>query len=98
MATTASQTWFWDYIIWPKSVCQLRKENFRSRFDFHSAEEVILLWTKEIRINARVRIRAKDFNEAGELVYKIIQTTAGRYFNEVVPKQLDINDVLTKKT
>jgi DNA-directed RNA polymerase subunit beta' len=28
-------------------------------------------------LNARVRIRA-DFNEAGELVYKIIQTTAGR--------------------
>jgi DNA-directed RNA polymerase subunit beta' len=25
-----------------------------------------------------VKIRAKDFNEAGELVYKIIQTTAGR--------------------
>jgi DNA-directed RNA polymerase subunit beta' len=50
-------------------------------------------------LNARVRIRAKDFNEAGELVYKIIQTTAGRViFNEVVPKQLDINDVLTKKT
>jgi DNA-directed RNA polymerase subunit beta' len=34
-----------------------------------------------LELNARVRIRAKDFNEAGELVYKIIQTTAGRIIN-----------------
>jgi DNA-directed RNA polymerase subunit beta' len=49
-------------------------------------------------LNARVRIRAKDFNDAGEL-YKIIQTTAGRVlFNEVVPEAAGyINDVLTKK-
>jgi DNA-directed RNA polymerase subunit beta' len=52
-----------------------------------------------LELNARVRIRAKDFNEAGELVYKIIQTTAGRViFNEVVPEAAGyINDVLTKK-
>jgi DNA-directed RNA polymerase subunit beta' len=50
-------------------------------------------------LNARVRIRAKDFNDA-ELVFKIIQTTAGRVlFNEVVPEAAGyINDVLTKKT
>jgi DNA-directed RNA polymerase subunit beta' len=34
----------------------------------------------------------------GELVYKIIQTTAGRVLNEVVPEAAGyINDVLTKK-
>jgi DNA-directed RNA polymerase subunit beta' len=51
-------------------------------------------------LNARVKIRAKDFNEAGELVYKIIQTTAGRVlFNEVVPEAAGyINEVLTKKS
>jgi DNA-directed RNA polymerase subunit beta' len=46
---------------------------------FYSAEEVnIALNEGRLELNARVRIRAKDFNEAGELVYKIIQTTAGR--------------------
>jgi DNA-directed RNA polymerase subunit beta' len=51
-----------------------------------------------LELNARVRIRAKDFNEAGELVYKIIQTTAGRViFNEAEAAGY-INDVLTKKT
>jgi DNA-directed RNA polymerase subunit beta' len=66
---------------------------------FYSAEEVnIALNEGRLELNARVRIRAKDFNEAGELVYKIIQTTAGRViFNEVVPKDI-YNDVLTKKT
>jgi DNA-directed RNA polymerase subunit beta' len=52
-----------------------------------------------LELNARVKIRAKDFNEEGELVWKIIQTTAGRVlFNEVVPEAAGyINDVLTKK-
>jgi DNA-directed RNA polymerase subunit beta' len=54
--------------------------------DFYSAEEVnIALNEGRLELNARVRIRAKDFNEAGELVYKIIQTTAGRIINVVVP-------------
>ncbi|WP_339889510.1 DNA-directed RNA polymerase subunit beta' [uncultured Flavobacterium sp.] len=68
---------------------------------FYSAEEVnIALNEEKLELNARVRIRAKDFNEAGELVYKIIQTTAGRVlFNEVVPEAAGyINEVLTKKS
>ncbi|WKL43143.1 MULTISPECIES: DNA-directed RNA polymerase subunit beta' [unclassified Flavobacterium] len=67
---------------------------------FYSAEEVnIALNEGRLELNARVKIRAKDFNEAGELVYQIIQTTAGRVlFNEVVPEAAGyINDVLTKK-
>jgi DNA-directed RNA polymerase subunit beta' len=64
---------------------------------FYSAEEVnIALNEGRLELNARVRIRAKDFNEA-ELVYKIIQTTAGTCINEVVPAAGYINDVLTKK-
>ena len=47
-----------------------------------------------------LKVRTKDFNEEGELVYKIIQTTAGRVlFNEVVPEAAGyINEVLTKKS
>src|SRR6187431_2730471 len=67
---------------------------------FYSAEECnIALNEGRLELNAQVKIRAKDFNEEGELVYKIIQTTAGRVlFNEVVPEAAGyINDVLTKK-
>jgi DNA-directed RNA polymerase subunit beta' len=68
---------------------------------FYSAEECnIALNEGRVELNARVKIRAKDFNENGELVYKIIQTTAGRVlFNEVVPQAAGyINEVLTKKS
>ena len=38
---------------------------------FYSAEEVnIALNEGRLELNARVKIRAKDFNEAGELVYQ----------------------------
>ncbi|MBF02629.1 MAG: DNA-directed RNA polymerase subunit beta' [Flavobacterium sp.] len=68
---------------------------------FYSAEEVnIAINEGKLDLNARIKVRAKDFNENGELVYKIIQTTAGRVlFNEVVPEKAGyINEVLTKKS
>src|SRR5690554_2615535 len=68
---------------------------------FYSAEEVnIAINEGRLDLNAEVKIRAKDFNEKGELVYKIIATTAGRIlFNEVVPEAAGfINEVLTKKS
>jgi DNA-directed RNA polymerase subunit beta' len=68
---------------------------------FYSVEEVhIALNEGRLDLNARVKVRTKDFNEEGELVYKIIQTTAGRVlFNEVVPEAAGyINEVLTKKS
>ncbi|MFA7445330.1 MAG: DNA-directed RNA polymerase subunit beta', partial [Flavobacteriaceae bacterium] len=68
---------------------------------FYSVEEVhIALNEGRLDLNAGVKIRAKDFNENGELVYKIIPTTAGRVlFNEVVPEAAGyINEVLTKKS
>ncbi|WP_130736434.1 DNA-directed RNA polymerase subunit beta' [Flavobacterium sp. J27] len=68
---------------------------------FYSAEEVnIAINEGKLDLNARIKVRAKDFNENGELVYKVIQTTAGRVlFNEVVPEQAGyINEVLTKKS
>ncbi len=68
---------------------------------FYSAEEVnIAINEGKVELNARIKVRAKDFNEEGELVYKIIQTTVGRVlFNEVVPPEAGyINEVLTKKS
>src|SRR5580765_5779768 len=67
---------------------------------FYSAEEVnIALNEGRVELNARVKIRAKDYNESGDLTFQIIETTAGRVlFNEVVPAAAGyINDVLTKK-
>ncbi|WP_320815221.1 DNA-directed RNA polymerase subunit beta' [Flavobacterium sp.] len=68
---------------------------------FYSAEEVnIALNEGRLELNASIRVRAKDFNEEGELVNQIIKTTAGRVlFNEVVPEAAGyVNEVLTKKS
>jgi DNA-directed RNA polymerase subunit beta' len=67
---------------------------------FYSTEEVhIALNEKRVDLNAMIKIRAKDFNENGELVNQIIETTVGRVlFNEVVPEAAGyFNVVLTKK-
>ena len=67
---------------------------------FYSVEEVHIAHNdKRVDLNAVVKIRAKDFNDNGELVFQIIETTVGRIlFNEVVPENAGyINEVLTKK-
>ena len=67
---------------------------------FYSSEEVEIAFNeKKVSLNAGIKVRAKDFNEEGELVYKIIETTVGRVlFNTVVPEQAGfINQVLNKK-
>jgi DNA-directed RNA polymerase subunit beta' len=68
---------------------------------FYSAEEVNIAYNEQkVDLNAQIKVRAKDFNEAGELVYQIIETTVGRVlFNENVPEVAGyINEVLTKKS
>jgi len=68
---------------------------------FYSAEEVIIAYNeKQVNLNAVIKIRAMDFNEEGELVLQIIETTVGRVlFNETVPHEVGyVNEVLTKKT
>ncbi|HET8886164.1 MAG TPA: DNA-directed RNA polymerase subunit beta' [Salinimicrobium sp.] len=68
---------------------------------FYSVDEVIIAYNqKRVDLNAIIKIRAKDFNENGELVYQIIETTVGRVlFNETVPEKAGfINEVLTKKS
>ena len=67
---------------------------------FYSVEEVHIAYNeKRVNLNATIKIRAKDFNEEGELEYQIIDTTVGRVlFNEVVPENAGyFNEVLTKK-
>lgn len=68
---------------------------------FYSDEEVVIAFNEErVDLNAGIKVRAKDFNEEGELVYQIIPTTTGRVlFNMMVPEQAGyINDVLNKKS
>ncbi|WP_324721510.1 DNA-directed RNA polymerase subunit beta' [Salinimicrobium sp. HB62] len=68
---------------------------------FYSAEEVNIAYNqKRVELNAMIKIRTKDFNEAGELVYQIIETTVGRVlFNQAVPEKAGfVNEVLTKKS
>ena len=68
---------------------------------FYSSEEVNIAYNEErVDLNAMIKIRAKDFDESGNLVYKIIETTVGRVlFNQVVPEKAGfINEVLTKKS
>ncbi|MCX2838651.1 MULTISPECIES: DNA-directed RNA polymerase subunit beta' [Salinimicrobium] len=68
---------------------------------FYSPEEVVIAYNqKMVELNAIIKIRTKDFNEAGELVYQIIESTVGRVlFNQAVPEKAGyINEVLTKKS
>ena len=68
---------------------------------FYSADEVNIAFNEgKVDLNAMVKIRAKDFNDEGELVYQIIDTTVGRIlFNQHVPEKAGyINQVLTKKS
>jgi len=68
---------------------------------FYSADEVNIAFNEgKVDLNAMVKIRAKDFNDEGELLYQIIDTTVGRIlFNQHVPEKAGyINQVLTKKS
>ena len=67
---------------------------------FYSPEEVVIAFNeKRVDLNAGIKVRTKDLNEAGEIVTTIIDTTVGRVlFNEEVPEEAGfINQVLTKK-
>ena len=68
---------------------------------FYSYEEVEIAFNEGmVNLNAGIKVRAKDFNEEGELVNQIIQTTVGRVlFNMEVPEAAGyVNDVLNKKS
>lgn len=68
---------------------------------FYSDEEVTIAYNeKRVDLNASIKVRVLDFNEAGDLVPQIIETTVGRViFNKKVPAAAGyINEVLTKKS
>ena len=68
---------------------------------FYDFEEVVIAFNEgKVELNAGIKVRAKDFNESGELVNKIIETTVGRVlFNMVVPEEAGyVNEVLNKKS
>jgi DNA-directed RNA polymerase subunit beta' len=68
---------------------------------FYSPEEVVIAYNeKRVDLNAGIKVRTVDYNDNGELVKQIIQTTVGRVlFNEKVPERAGyINEVLTKKS
>jgi DNA-directed RNA polymerase subunit beta' len=68
---------------------------------FYSSDELNIAFNEgKVDLNAAVKIRAKDFNNEGDLVYQIIDTTVGRIlFNQHVPESAGfINQVLTKKS
>jgi DNA-directed RNA polymerase subunit beta' len=56
---------------------------------FYSPEEVTIAFNEgRVELNAEIKVRTKDFNQEGELVFQIIETTVGRVlFNEVVPEK-----------
>ncbi|RUA07105.1 MAG: DNA-directed RNA polymerase subunit beta' [Flavobacteriia bacterium] len=68
---------------------------------FYSLEEVKIAFNEQkVDLNAAIKVRARDLDEEGNSVMKIIDTTVGRVlFNEVVPKEAGyINEVLTKRS
>lgn len=68
---------------------------------FYDSEEVMIAFNEgKVDLNAVIKVRARDFNEKGELVRKIIETTVGRVlFNMVVPEEAGfVNEVLNKKS
>ncbi|RZV65813.1 MAG: DNA-directed RNA polymerase subunit beta', partial [Flavobacteriaceae bacterium] len=68
---------------------------------FYSPDEVVIAYNeKRVELNAGIKVRTMDFNEEGELVPQIIETTVGRVlFNEKVPEVAGyVNEVLTKKS
>jgi DNA-directed RNA polymerase subunit beta' len=67
---------------------------------FYSPEELTIAYNEgAVDLNAGVKVRTQDTDEAGNQVTKIIGTTVGRVLiNEVVPAEAGyINEVLTKK-
>jgi DNA-directed RNA polymerase subunit beta' len=67
---------------------------------FYGAEEAMIALNEgRAELHSVVKCRVRVKNEAGELVYKVIETTIGRIiFNQVVPEKVGfVNKLLGKK-
>ena len=68
---------------------------------YYSPEEVIIANNEgKLDLHAAIKVRTEDIDDNGDIVTKMISTTAGRVlFNRIVPKEYGyINAVLTKKS
>jgi len=68
---------------------------------YYSHEEVIIANNEgKLDLHAAIKVRTEDIDDNGDIVTKMISTTAGRVlFNRIVPKEYGyINAVLTKKS
>ncbi len=68
---------------------------------YYSPEEVTIANNEgKLDLHAIIKVRTEDINENGEIVTKMIETTAGRVlFNKIVPREYGyINELLTKKS
>jgi DNA-directed RNA polymerase subunit beta' len=72
-----------------------------SGLKFYGPEEAIIAYNeKKVDIHAPVSVIVKDFNENGELVKKMVETSVGRVIvNEIIPDEVGFfNDIISKKT
>jgi len=68
---------------------------------FYSPEEAEIAYNeKKVALHAPIKVRTWDYDEEGEYVQKLIETTVGRIlFNKCVPVEVGyINELLSKKS
>ncbi|MFA8299845.1 MAG: DNA-directed RNA polymerase subunit beta' [Hyphomicrobiales bacterium] len=69
-------------------------------FNFYGPQEVIIAFNEQrVELHAMVKVKVRDYDEEGNEIYVLKDTTVGRVlFNQVVPKGYGyINEVLTRK-
>jgi DNA-directed RNA polymerase subunit beta' len=90
-----------DMVLGLYYITKLRPGAKGSGLKFYGPEEAIIAYNeKKVDIHAPVSVIVKDFNENGELVKKMVETSVGRVIvNEIIPDEVGyFNDVVSKKT
>ena len=64
---------------------------------FYSPEEVFIAYNeRKVDLNAQIKVRTKDFNDEGELVNQIIETTVGRVIFKINASFPQVSNVCAK--
>jgi DNA-directed RNA polymerase subunit beta' len=90
-----------DMVLGLYYITKLRPGALGSGLKFYGPEEAIIAYNeKKVDIHAPVSVIVKDFNENGELVKKMVETSVGRVIvNEIIPDEVGyFNDIISKKT
>jgi DNA-directed RNA polymerase subunit beta' len=90
-----------DMVLGLYYITKLRPGAMGSGLKFYGPEEAIIAYNeKKVDIHAPVSVIVKDFNENGELVKKMVETSVGRVIvNEIIPDEVGFfNDIISKKT